>query len=130
MLFGRCTEEMGAPYAPWIDGLSHLVAHAPEDVLKTHVERHGGELTRLVPQLASRVDDVPDPKTSDPDTERYLLFGAVLGLLEEACGQTSMVFILDDLHWADAQTLSLLRHVVSGGPNLPLLLIGTFRTPR
>ena len=80
-----------------------------------------------MPQLASRVDDVPDPKTSDPDTERYLLFGAVLGLLEEACGQTSTVFILDDLHWADAQTLSLLRHAVSGGPNLPLLLIGTFR---
>ncbi len=44
VLFGRCTEEMGAPYAPWIEGLSHLVAHAPEDVLRAHVERHGGEL--------------------------------------------------------------------------------------
>jgi len=127
VLFGRCTEDMGAPYAPWIEGLGHLVDHAPEEVLQVHVERHGGELTRLVPRLASRVEGVPEPKSSDPDTERYLLFGAVLGLLEQACAQVPIVFILDDLHWADAQTLSLLRHVVSGGPGLRLMLIGTFR---
>jgi tetratricopeptide (TPR) repeat protein len=127
VLFGRCTEELGAPYAPWIEALGHLVDHAPGDVLAAHVARHGGEITRLVPQVAARVEEVPPPRPSDPDTERYLLFGAVLGLLEEACARVPIVLILDDLHWADAQSLALLRHVVSGAPTLPLLAIATFR---
>ena len=59
--------------------------------------------------------DLPSPRESDPETERYLLYAAVAGLLEGAGEQEPLLLILDDLHWADAPTLSLLRHVVSGG---------------
>ena len=127
VLFGRCTEELGAPYGPWIEALGHLVEHLPVEVLDAHVAKHGGELTRLVPLLSARAADVPAPRASDPETERYLLFGAVLGLLEEACSSTPILVILDDLHWADAQSLALLRHVVAGSPGTRLMGIGTFR---
>jgi class 3 adenylate cyclase/tetratricopeptide (TPR) repeat protein len=127
VLFGRCSEELGAPYQPWIEALSHYVEHGPDDVLAGHVERRGGELTRLVPGLARRVESVPEPRGSDPETERYLLFGAVLGMLEDAAADGPVVLILDDLHWADAQSLALLRHVVAGSGGLRLLVLGTFR---
>ena len=35
-----------------------------------HVERHGGELARLVPALGRRVPDAPAPTQTDPETER------------------------------------------------------------
>ena len=127
VLFGRCSEELGAPYEPWIEALSHYVEHAPEEVLAAHAERHGGELARLVPGLARRVAGLPEPRASDQETERYLLFGAVLGLLEEACEHTPIALVLDDLHWADAQSLALLRHVITGSAGLRLLVLGTFR---
>ena len=127
VLFGRCSEELGAPYEPWIEALSHYVEHAPEDVLEAHAERRGGELGRLVPALSRRVPDLPEPRPSDPETERYLLFGAVLGLLEDACEQSPVTLVLDDLHWADAQSLALLRHVITGSAGLRLLVLGTFR---
>src|SRR5207302_10371877 len=64
---------------------------------------------------------------SDPETERYLLYGAVAGLLEEATREAPMVLILDDLHWADKPSLSLLRHLVTQGGEMRLLAIGTYR---
>ena len=38
-----------------------------------------------------------------------------------------MVLVLDDLHWADGQTLSLLKHVAAATPDSGLLVIGTYR---
>ena len=56
-------------------------------LLRAHVEHHGGELTRLIPALGERLADVPSPRETDPDTERHLLFGAVVGLLRGASSE-------------------------------------------
>ena len=47
----------------------------------------------------------------DPERERYRLFDAVASLLREVADAQPLILILDDLHWADAATLLLLRHV-------------------
>jgi class 3 adenylate cyclase/tetratricopeptide (TPR) repeat protein len=127
VLYGRCDEDLGVPYQPWVHALGHLVAEAPELVLEAHVERHGGDLARLVPALGERVPDLPAPSRSDPETERYLLYAAAAGLLETAGEQKPLLLILDDLQWADGPTLSLLRHVVSSGASIPAMVVGTYR---
>ena len=75
VLYGRCDEELSLPYEPWIEALTHYIEHAPESVLRAHVSEHGGELTRLMPVLEERIADIPSPRETDPDTERYLLSG-------------------------------------------------------
>jgi len=127
VLYGRCDEELAIPYGPWIEALSHYVEHGPEAVLCAHAERHGGELSRMVPQLRGRLPDLPLPRETDPDTERYLLWGAVVGLLREASGEEPLMLVLDDLHWADKPTLLLLKHVVSQGQGLRALIVATYR---
>ena len=127
VLYGRCEEDVAVPYGAWVEALQHYVKHAPLDVLQAHVDRHGGELARLVPLLARVVDGLPSPRESDPETERYMLWGAVADLLEEACRDQPLVLILDDLHWADKQTLSLLTRVVSAGAGTRLLILGAYR---
>jgi hypothetical protein len=127
VLVGHCPEELQAPYGAWIQALSHYVEHAPQDLLAEHVERHGGELSRLVPALVRRVSDAPPPKQTDPETERYLLFSAVGGLLEGAGDDSPVVLLLDDLHWADGPTLALLKHVLGEARPSRLLLLGTYR---
>ena len=127
VLYGRCEDELGAPYQPWIEALRHLVEAGPSELLESHVETHEGELRRLVPQLAGRVPGAPEPRASDPEVERYLLYGAVVGLLEQASQDEPVVVVLDDLHWADKPTLSLLRHIVASGRLMRLLLLATFR---
>jgi class 3 adenylate cyclase/tetratricopeptide (TPR) repeat protein len=127
VLYGRGEEDVGAPYGPWIEALGHYVEHAPEGVLKAHTDRHGGELARLVPNLARRVDGLPTPRDSDPETERYLLWAAATDLLEEASRDVPVALLLDDLHWADKQTLSLLLRVASSPVAARLLVLGTYR---
>ena len=127
VLYGRCEEDLATPYGPWIEALSHYVEHAPDEVLKAHVDTHGGELTRLVPALRTRIPETPAPRTTDPETERYVLFSAIGGLLEAASAQRAMVLLLDDLHWADKPTLALLKHLVGGNSRQSLLMLGTYR---
>ena len=55
VLYGRCDEDLGIPYQPWSEAISHLVTHLPETLLADHVAARGGELARLVPDLADRV---------------------------------------------------------------------------
>jgi class 3 adenylate cyclase len=127
VLYGRSDEDVGVPYQAWIEVLAHLVAHAPDALLDAHVAEYGGELVRLVPGLARRKPDLPTPRVSDPETERYLLFGAVDGLLREAAAEWPVIVVLDDLHWADKPTLVLLWHLLGAPAPAALVLIGTFR---
>jgi class 3 adenylate cyclase len=126
--YGRSEKDLGVPYQPFIEALQHYVAHAPPDVLRAHVEDHGGELSRLVPTLMRHMPECPAPSTTDPDTERYLTFGAVAGLLQAATRNGPVVLVLDDLHWSDKPTMQLLRFVTSALTTEPLLIIGTYRT--
>ncbi len=127
VLYGRCDEDLGVPYQPWTQALGHLVREAPQRILDGHVKRFGGDLARLVPGLSDRLSELPAPRQSDPETERYLLYAAIAGLLEGASADEPVVLIIDDLHWADAPTLSLLRHVVTGAPAMRALVVGTYR---
>ena len=104
------------PYQPWTQALGHLVQEAPQRVLDRYAERFGADLARLVPALRDRVPDLPSPREGDSETDRYLMYAAVAGLLHAAGEHEPVLLILDDLHWADAPTLSLLRHVVSAEP--------------
>ena len=54
---------------------------------------------------------MPEPESSDPETERFLLFSAVAGALVELAASVPVCLVLDDLHWADAQSVALLKHV-------------------
>jgi class 3 adenylate cyclase len=127
VLYGRCDEDLGVPYQPWAQALGHLVKEAPRLILDAHVERYGGDLARLVPALGDRVAELPSPRQSDPETERYLLYAAAAGVLEGAGEQEPLLLILDDLHWADTPTLSLLRHVVTAASSVRVMVVGTFR---
>ncbi len=127
VLYGRCDEDLGVPYQPWVHALGYLVKEVSQPVLDGHVERFGGDLARLVSVLRDRLPDLPSPRESDPETERYLLYAAVAGLLQGAGEQSPMLVILDDLQWADSPTLSLLRHVVTAGSSMRVLVVGTYR---
>jgi class 3 adenylate cyclase/tetratricopeptide (TPR) repeat protein len=125
---GRCEEDVRAPYRPIAEALQHLVAHAPDALLRDHVVRHGRGVLPLVPALADRVGPLPAPAANDLETDRFLLFAAVSDLLA-ALGQVApVVLVLDDLHWADAATVSLLRSLAADPDPARLVVVGTLRS--
>jgi class 3 adenylate cyclase len=127
VLFGHCEEDLASPYQLFAEALGHYVTHAPEERLLAHVQAYGSELSRLVPTLASRVRDLPASKATDSDTERFLLFAAVVGLFGAVSTKQPVVLVLDDLQWADKGSLLLLRHLVAAEQPMRVLILGTYR---
>jgi class 3 adenylate cyclase/energy-coupling factor transporter ATP-binding protein EcfA2 len=127
VLYGRCDEDLGVPYQPFLEAFGGFVDAAPEAVLQAQVDAYGGELQRLAPSLARRLPDVPPAQPTDPETERYLLFGAAVGLLSTIATRSPVVLVLDDLHWADKPTLLLVRHVVAAPALHGAVVVATYR---
>jgi DNA-binding SARP family transcriptional activator len=127
VLFGHCEEGLAAPYQLFAEALGHFVGHAGEDQLVSYVARYGSELARLVPGLADRIPDLPPARITDADTQRSMLFGAVVGLFVVMSRDRHVVVVFDDLQWADQGSLLLLRHLASAGESMQILVLGTYR---
>ncbi|MGH9275980.1 MAG: ATP-binding protein, partial [Acidimicrobiales bacterium] len=127
VLYGRCDEDLGVPYQPFVEALGGYVTNAPESVIAALDERRLSELARLLPQVRSRAPALAEPPSTDPDAERYLLFGAVTAVLAELSAVAPVVLVLDDLHWADKPTVLLLRHLIGTLDKAAVLLVGTYR---
>jgi DNA-binding CsgD family transcriptional regulator/tetratricopeptide (TPR) repeat protein len=130
VLYGAADATVSVPYQPMIEALEPLLERswqADREQLAADLGPAGGELVRLFPSLAGRVEGLAAPLAGDADTERYRLHRAVTGLLARVSRRQPVLLVLDDLHWADRSTLLLGQHLARAGTDARLLLIGVFR---
>ena len=127
VLYGRCDEKLTVAYLGVREALGGYLAARPNDTVAELVRDAGGELARLLPELARRLPDllVPEP-TAGPD-QRYALFDSVAGLLAGVSASSPVLLVIDDLQWAGTEQL-LLRHVARSTRQVPLLLLVTYRS--
>ena len=126
VLYGRCDEDLGAPYQPFAEALRAVVPNLGTRRLRGL--RGVESLLPLVPGLAEVLPDLSAAPRADPDTERYALFDAVVALLGLASADAPLVLVLDDLHWAAKPTLLLLRHVLRFGEHARVQIVATYRS--
>ena len=116
----------GLPYGPPVGALRERVdrERAPDDLLD---DVWLAELSRLLPELKERYPDLPPP-AGDEALAKARLFEAVATFVAALASRRPVVLFVDDLHWADAATLDLLRYAAGrlaedGSPVLLLLAI-------
>ena len=125
---GRAFETGGRlAYQPVIEALRTRLelVNAPEDLLE---DVWLAELSQLMPELRARYPDLPSPLTGDAHFVRTRLFEAVALLGSALAAGGTAVFVLDDMHWANADTLDLAHYLArrwaeTGAPILLLLVI-------
>ncbi len=127
VIAGRCDEELGLPYQPFVEALRFQVGLG-DDVPPEWLGPLADELTRLVPELPERVAGVAMPARTDPESERAQLFEAVTAWLRTTAASVPLMLVLDDLHWADRPTLLLLRHLLHETTGDSILIVGTYRS--
>jgi class 3 adenylate cyclase len=125
VLYGGCEEGLAVPYQPWISALTPLVDDNPQ-LTGQLLDVHAGALQRMLPAVAHPIGSV-GAVPGDADTERLLRLDAVVSVLAAASADSPLLLVLDDLHWADAASLQLLRHVVASGDRVRALMVGTYR---
>jgi DNA-binding CsgD family transcriptional regulator len=127
VLYGACDSVVQRPYRPFVEALEQLVRITDPATLRADLGGGGGELTRLLPDLARHVGELPPPVAADPDTERHRLHVAVADLLAAVGRRAPLVVVVEDGHWADTPTLLLLRHLARGSSEARALVVTTFR---
>ena len=65
---------------------------------------------------------------SRPDNEQRYLFEQVTTLLHLLCQRQPLLLVIDDLHWADAASVSLLFHLGRQLQGQRILIVSTYRT--
>jgi eukaryotic-like serine/threonine-protein kinase len=135
ILSGRCYEQEDVPYKALdglVDALSQHLKHLPAARIEAIMPRHISALAQVFPVLRQvvRVSESLKRHTdiADPQTLRHRAFGALRELLHRIGDHQPLVLIIDDLHWGDADSVTLLADILSP-PDPPLmLLVACFRT--
>src|SRR5438270_876249 len=76
----------------------------------------------------SMVKELPDqPGTVNPNLDQEKIFQQYTDVLRVLAQSRTLILILDDLHWADNASLSLLFHLARSLRDSRILIIGTYR---
>jgi class 3 adenylate cyclase/tetratricopeptide (TPR) repeat protein len=134
VLYGRCDDGLAMPFQPFVEAFDYYAINAEDDLISQHIAPQQRLLVRLMPRWArARAQSHRSPAESpsvteqDPETERYALFAAVSSFLASASRDAPIVLVVDDLHWADTATLLLLKHIVTVGEPMRVVIIATYR---
>jgi DNA-binding NarL/FixJ family response regulator len=127
VLWGACFEgDWSPPYGPWADALSDYLRSVDPASVLGELGPGGGMLAHIVPNLRAGPAAGLPALPPGPAQDRFLLYDAVTRLLLGVERQP-VVLVLDDLHWADGDSLTLLRHVARLTRRAPLLLVLAYR---
>lgn len=118
--------EGGTPYAPFRQIIREVLGNGlaeklglPNFVL--------ADLVTLAPELRSRYPDLPENPRADPQAEQQRLFENLLIFHTLLSGYAPLLVVLEDAHWADSGTLSLLRHLARHTRRQRMMIVATYR---
>jgi len=134
VLAGRCHERESVPYKAVdgiVDALCRHLRRLPDQEVMPLLPRWIGALAQVFPVLR-QVDAIamlqqPEPLGQRTDVHQRV-FGALRELLKRVGERWPLVVLIDDLQWADTDSLALLAEMVRP-PGPRLLLVATQRGP-
>lgn len=135
ILTGQCYERETVPYKAFdgvVDTLSRALSEMPAVDAAMAVPLHVTPVAQVFPVLR-RCEVIaravrPLPESLEPAELRLRMFAGLRELLTRLASRQSVVIVIDDFQWADADSLALLRDLLRP-PNEPhIMLVATVRT--
>ncbi len=130
VLWGRCFEgEWPRPYGPWAEALGGYAHAVGPERLRAELGPVAEIVAELVPALRAAPPERTGETSAGPDSAHapFRLYEAVAALLSAAASERPVLVVLDDLHWADRDSLRLLRYVARSVGEACLLIVGAYR---
>ena len=125
---GRCAASRGAPaFWPWVQVLRDLVTEEQAAALRARLGPGAAEIASLIPALQASGSREETRAGVGGEQERFLLCDGIASLLAHLSRERPLLLWLDDLQWADAPSLVLLRHLPAALRNSSAMLIATVR---
>jgi predicted ATPase len=123
VLIGECLElsDGELPYAPVVTALRPVLHEQVSADVLTGPERQA--LSRLWPELG----DGDAIGLQDGPSNQARVFALLLGMLTALTRERPVVFIVEDLHWADRSTRDFLAFLVRAARGQRILSVATLR---
>ena len=122
-LFGYAREGEGAPYQPLVDVVRAAAPYLVRDELP---DVWLSALAPLVPELLRLHPDLPEIPTIEGGKAR--LHEAFARVLESLARRRPVAVILEDLHWANVDTLDAFEHLARRVGSSHIMLVATYRS--
>jgi eukaryotic-like serine/threonine-protein kinase len=120
VLRGQAVSEGGQPYQAWRDVLRELCLQTDLTPFEASI------LKMLVPDLDTLLNHpVADPPGVESEAIRERLVQVIAGLL--ARQKEPLVIILEDIHWATGESVTLLKRFSANIKEMPVMLVATYR---
>jgi class 3 adenylate cyclase len=123
VLSGACAEGVSTAFAPMVAALRRYTRTADDDALRRLFDGPARLAATLVPEVGDLVDVAAVAGAATPQD----LLAATWHLVRRLGAERPVLLLLEDLHWADPDTLRLVAHLVNEAPTLALWLVATYR---
>ncbi len=124
---GRSTQAEGAPpYWPWVQILRSLIRDVGEQEFGALAGPRLAQILQLVPELRAQFPDAGQASVED-EQARFQTYDSVTQVLLDSAMKRPVVLVLDDMHWADAPTLLVLKLLAGDLARSPAMVIVTYR---
>ncbi len=128
VLASTCHEADATPaYWPFAQAIRTYVREVDPVGLAWQLGSDGPELARLVPEIRELVPSVREPAPLTGEESRFRFYEAVAGFLIGISRSRPLVLVFDDMHWADASSVELLRFLAGRVSGNPLLVACGYR---
>jgi predicted ATPase/DNA-binding SARP family transcriptional activator len=124
VLYGRADEPGTLTYQPFVEALRHWAINASAADVEEGLGPNAAVLARLLPEITIRLKH---PPSSGGELARDRLFDAVTATLAAISTARPTLLVVDDLHWADAGSLLMLRHIARSPHRAGLMVLATYR---
>ncbi|MBX3158259.1 MAG: protein kinase [Deltaproteobacteria bacterium] len=122
---GRCHERELVPYRAFDFAIDDLAAELARDKQLGATLEHAGALGRVFPTLGAVLGAPATPAVEDLRVERERALAAMVQLFDRVIGAQRGVVAIDDLQWADDDSLELLAAIVARATR-PLAILATY----
>ena len=128
VMWGWCYEHVGAPpYWPYVLPIRTYAESVDTLKLSSQLALGGQVIAEIVPELRMKLPDLGQPIAIEPEQARFRLFDSVVTFLKNVAQDRPLVFVVDDLHWADSSSLLMLEFLVREIAASPVFVLGTYR---
>lgn len=127
VLVGGCHDGDVVANAPFVEALSAWARRSDPEVLEDLLGPEGPVIARLAPALRSILPALGEPLPVPPEAETARLRDSLSQFVLRIAAEHPVVLVLDDLHWADASTVAILRALARSTRSAAVLVVGTYR---
>jgi len=128
LLRGGCYEyEATTPYLPFVEAFREWTRRQGVEQLRAALGATAPEIAKFAPEIEAKLGALTPNAPLSPSEERMRLFDNAARFLRGLAAERGLLLFIDDVHWADQGTLSLLHYLLRHLRNDRVLFLVAYR---